>query len=599
MSYTYDSPGIWAADLTVTYGDVFLVKQENSNLTTGSYYLALYDGPIIAYPKSGQSDANWKYLPANLAPWGDVNNVQLSTEMGDTATIFANGLQMARVYVYFTQGEKSGDMTVDSLTALAYQNTTLIDYNTGTPLTRVDSIDSEHPVPSDGWYFCTTPNDFVTSNANRGNNDKDVPAVLLTFYVACQSRTQAAKRIGASIQPTGAPDPVMDSAYSSNGFHSPVSITANAPPYTRAVGSVVSEATTVAQWVSVDPSKQPHTGQGSDDGSDYAKGPNYKNLWRQNNFIIRPMQSNGDPVKIKSVSLTDSAGREVKFNSSGYHIYSDSTCDGFNTQCYIFNLDAKNDTPVTLMGNIDITLTSVSWTEAICITWLTQYFPMNKWDSDETKPVSVKMLDVDGNPYYFTPTLPHKKTYREILGIVNNASANPSLLISWGNKIAEVSPNYPSPPNKKPFFYIRDVTQGKYIHRSKDNFYLDAKKDNENGQWFFSYASYPGGYNLLCQKNWDISPATVNKDTPNTAYGDINIWTGKKAYHDGMCSYLFVTPNPIWNPSGNNKDSNQLHLLCNVNGYPGWLRFNDTSPPHMYFSNEYPNTKIFALVPCD
>ncbi|PQQ35935.1 hypothetical protein [Photorhabdus laumondii] len=586
--------------MTVTYGDVFKVTQEdhdkNGHWTTSDYYLALYDGPIIAYPASGQSDAHWKYVPANSAPWVDVNNVKLSTEMGDTATIFANGLQMTPVYVYFTLGNNSGEMTIDSLTALAYQNTTLIDYNTGTPLTRVDSVDSKHPVPGDGWYFCTTPNDYVMSDAHRANNGNP-DSVLLTFYVVCQSRTHAMKRIGVSIQPTGAPDPFMDSAHNSDGWHSPVSITANEPPYTN-VGSVVSEATTAAQWVSVVPFNQPHPGQGYDDGSDYAKGPNYKNLWRQNNFIIRPLL-NGNPVKINEVHLYDSTGNEVNFNDDGYHIYSDSTHNGFNTRCYIFKPNAKNNTPVTILGNAGGTLSNVLWMDAVCITWLTQYFPVSMWDSDTTKPVYVKILDATGNPYYFAPVLPHKISYSSILYKVSNAGNDPSQLIRFGQKTAE-KPMHDSPVSVK-YFNIYELRKNMYLRYDSDyhHYILQTKTNGDRARWYFTNTSSAAVYNMNIRNNANRSPVT--KNAPQTYWmtnkGDIDIYT--KSYLDKnhfFSTLLAAMLNPIWNAS----DGNQFQILSDAQGYHGWVRCDDDGPSHMRLgiTNDH-YASVFRFVPAE
>ncbi|MQL50350.1 hypothetical protein GEA64_21395 [Photorhabdus khanii] len=597
MSYTYNSHGIWNADLTVTYGDVFYVTPDdhakNSNLTTGDYYLALYDGPIIAYPASGQSDAHWKYVPASSAPWVDVNNVRLDTDMGETATIFANGLQMTPVYVYFTLGDDSGKMTIDSLTALAYQNTTLIDYNTGKPLTRVDFIDPDHRVPTNGWYFCTKANDFVTTNANRGSNYKDVTAASLIFYVACQSRSQTAKKIGASIQPSGAPDPFLDSLYGK--FHSSVSITAMDTPSTKA-GSSVESVAAVAPWVSVDPSPQPHPGQGSDDGSDYAKGPNYKNLWRQNNFIIRPML-NGAPAKIQEVRLYDNTEKKVNFNDSRYHIYSDSTRNGFNTRCYIFNVNAKNNTPVPILGNVGGTLSNVSWTDAVCITWLTQYFPVSMWESDTTKPVSVEIIDVHGNSYYFAPVLPHKISYNRILNIVSNAGNDPSQLIIFGKKAAE-RPNYDSPTSVN-YFNIYETKKNMYLRYDSDHhhYILQTKTNGDRAQWYFTNTSSTAVYNMNIRNNANRIPVT--KDKPQTDWmtheGDIDIYT--KSYLDKnhfFSTLLAAMLNPIWNAS----DGNQFQILSNAQGYDGWVRCDNDGPSRMRLgmTNGH-SVSVFRFVP--
>lgn len=544
--------------------------------------------------------------------WNGVGAFSLSTADGShKATIYASGLQMTPVYVYMSPltGPSSDPASLnvnDAIIEQAYQNTTLIDYETGAPLIRVESIDYDNPVPGDGWYFCTKPNNYVTSGIER--TDTEGPhSMTLTFYVACKYSTTQRKTIGASVLLSDTGELIVDTDHSPDGFNSNVVITAYEVPYSN---SLTMESASLTQFVNIDASTINHSGQYADDGSSIESGAynglSLNNLWRQNNFIIRPLRKNGTIAKIKEVHLYNSEGKEIKIEDSGYHIYSDSTYNGFNTQCYIFDVDPEgkrsDGMPASILGNFPITLSQVSWTEAVCITWLTQYDPINCWSSEKTAPVSVVLVDSEAISYFFTPIIPGGSSYNSIKNIVSKSAGDPSMLFYWGSKTA----NAPSqiPPIKFKYSYLYAINRKQYLRYDNDHhhYVLNPKTGGsypDHPKWFFEASPSTGLYRMFVRNNESRFPMTKLKGQTDwlTIQGDIDIYT--KTYMEKWGYYgeiLTVMLSPIWNASS----GNEFQILSDADGYPGWTRCDDGDPPKFRLAiNPNRTATKFSLLSAD
>ncbi|OWO79758.1 hypothetical protein B5C26_19770 [Photorhabdus luminescens] len=228
MSYTYKNPGTWESGVQVSTNDVFQITQDdntkNPNLKVRDYYVTKYDGNIQPYPSDGNSNESWELIPRG---WGDVKSINLITDTGSTASIFANGLQTARVYVHFIPGDQGGKtFSVDKATRI--KATTLVNYNTGEELTRLTTPPSfENPTSNRGWLF------YTESNKSEDKQQADSDDNTLIFYVLCNDKDFAALptlQIGVKIKPTAADEPVLDTAYAEGSEQSFVVITAKAQP---------------------------------------------------------------------------------------------------------------------------------------------------------------------------------------------------------------------------------------------------------------------------------------------------------------------------------------------------------------------------------
>lgn len=229
--YTYQTPGKWTAGMTVSEGDVFQVndndKKTNTSLTVGDFYIVRNGGDIQPYPANGQSNADWMYEPR---AWAGVSKISLNTDAGTTATIVANGMQMARVYVHMNPTDQGGqDISVDPDALM--NATQLVNYQTGKPLTLIPTPTPQNPTTQQGWLYCTKPNDYVTSQAVSGNT---TAMQVLELFVLCNNPdSNNLLNIGATVRPTRG-EKVEDTMDDSGVIHSSVTVTAKpVPGFTR------------------------------------------------------------------------------------------------------------------------------------------------------------------------------------------------------------------------------------------------------------------------------------------------------------------------------------------------------------------------------